>query len=173
MHGWYGIWPSAQLSISFFGLLNIYAFENLTWILNIMLWKRWLWLQNYGAATIPGSSKCVRFVPFYQNNPPKGRNFTVWLFLVYFLPNFRFDSIFWKFPWCFLFHRILWCEMGVRNLEIFFSQRKQGARPIRENKKKVASIPYKVGPSSSWSYEVIIWGNNLGYEVKLKLAFPS
>ena len=25
---------------------------------------------------IPGSSKCVKFVPFHQKNLPKGRNFT-------------------------------------------------------------------------------------------------
>ena len=32
------------------------------------------WLTN--PALIPGSSKCVKFVPFQPNNQPKGRNFT-------------------------------------------------------------------------------------------------
>ena len=30
------------------------------------------WREMY----VPGSSKCVKFVPFHQQNLPKGRNFT-------------------------------------------------------------------------------------------------
>ena len=34
---------------------------------------------------IPGSSKCVKIVPFHPKNLPKGRNFTIWKTQVYYI----------------------------------------------------------------------------------------
>ena len=38
--------------------------------------KQWLFSHYLQRVFIPGSSKCVKFVPFHPKNQPKGRKFT-------------------------------------------------------------------------------------------------